>query len=385
MATTEVLYRLLWKCAGLAEGEGVEAREELVSMHDHELSRTFGDQLFFTESWIALGRMLWLNRRKKGTIQWPFEPSFDGSGDVDGFHSTSSYRCFILYQTSLLARRAILDLSKRYTTRTGYLPIVPKPASDVERLKRVLRCLWGAQLVEQEERTEIIIDDADADALLFLRQVRDRRYACVRALLCWFAGLGAGVQAAIDSWAWGTSFLEPWKEGMRDDPADESKFMLLVDRSMAIHSIIVRAGEQSSTSGGQRRAWFLYLLLRERFHCTNVRAVSDTPPPPSPKPMKNRTLLFDSDDDEKPQAGQSNDCDEGSSSSDESEEDEQPVPRWEDPTYEGAIVWKTAPPVHRPGEPPFVEGDYEKHPQERLDAVERLTVTSQDVLPSPRH
>jgi hypothetical protein len=262
---TSELYSFLWRCAGLAANEGVEARRRLELLHSNDDSRDFDEQLEFTELWLALAQRLYKRKRETPTEESKTEPVF--RSQIDGLRETTSYRVFAFHQTSILARRFLLDVLRSTLlvladSRT-YIPIEDASADDVPRMEllkdagRVLRCIYGGRKGD---------DGACLDAegkfnLGKLQWLRDRRFASVRLLCFWLTGVGSSRKREFDKalgwWRAGSEFYlkdhRPDRSLQMVRDPEEAQFDNLVVASMQLASFVIRADMAPS----ERAQWVL--------------------------------------------------------------------------------------------------------------------------------
>jgi hypothetical protein len=274
--SAEALYEYLWRAAGL-EGKGTEARLRLQSMHDNDESRTFEEQLWYTETWIQLAKLLYDRRRIPHGLRLEIDEDTKEKGDIfvsriDSFRYTESYRVFVIHQTSLLARLAILRVQSELKISNNYYSRSQAVSADSQyMLRRVIRSMYHA-IVAEKKRTGMKLSFDGFVNYGRLEWLRGQRYRDIRALLCWSLAVNCQQKPkpdwakAINWWAEGDTAYQKVEEalnveGFRDNT--EVEFASTMARSCRIAMTLARADSQSDRvlAGWLRRRAIEHPLL----------------------------------------------------------------------------------------------------------------------------
>ena len=303
------MYACLWKAAGLQPNAELEWME---AVHDKDEARGYEEQLRFVESWTALSARLWDARFKRT----PVERELVFTSSVEGFRSTS-YRCYVLHQCSVLARRVLLDAAKAHPGRWGYIKTPAPPDETLARVLRTIRCVHHALEAQEKARNQPILDSEGLWHYERMVWVLRDRHGSLRVLASWLTGLKYPAEA-LRFWKRGQAVAarcdEQQMEGVARNP-EELQFDDLVRKSMAVHSALKSVAKFPCTDSS--RALLRY--LRIGLGCNDIELADD---------------CRDRD--------------------------------WDDAV---SRVW-----LLPPDDPPaFVTGGYDQHPQERAEATRRIT------------
>lgn len=281
MLPSSTIYDFLWRCAELESNQGVRAREKLIMLHDDEVSRTVKQQLDFTNLWIQLRHRLFDDYRRlrskhlQGTTELIVY-----SWHADGGGETSSYRKFVVVQTSVLAQKWIFDtyvndirssLEDRLThIRLNHL----HPMKEAFNTARFVLCC----LAEGRKDTNNILDPPSQVAVSDMEWVRDRRYDAIQAFCLWYNGFvtykkGGSIDIALGSWETALNLL---KRGERDaTPARmlirhdmETRFDTVLRRTLVSWNLVLRANVHGAKS---RIGWMLLLANNQMLGMTDIQ------------------------------------------------------------------------------------------------------------------